>query len=188
MNPFTDPAGPAMRPAGSAALAALFDGQCGVCTRAAAWVRERDPGGRVERLDLRQAAAAARFPRISATAAREQLHVVDPSGRVWIGIDGLGRLLREIPGWRWLGRAIGAPGLRGVAGVAYRAFARRRLFFNRWFPLAEQGCDGTCTHAPDEAKPAAAAFTAPKFADARKHLPLRPGEGRGSPPESTRSE
>ncbi len=168
MKPFSTPDGPPMRPAADADLAALFDGWCGVCTRSAIWVGERDAAGRVERLDMRDDAAAARFPGIDAEAARAQLHVVDRTGRVFVGIDGLARLLRAIPRWGWLGALIGLPGVRGVTGVAYRWFASRRLWFNRWFPLMDKSCDGACTHPPTTTTTTTVA--APKFADARKLL------------------
>ena len=67
VSPFTASLGPEMRPAEGAALVALFDGQCRVCTRSAAWVAERDRGSRVERLDLRDPIASARFPAFDAS-------------------------------------------------------------------------------------------------------------------------
>lgn len=173
MNAFTTPDGPRMQPAGDADLAALFDGWCGVCTRSAIWVGERDPAGRVERLDMRDDAAAARFPAIDAEAARAQLHVVDRDGRVYVGIDALARLLRAIPGWGPVGALIGVPGVHAVTGVAYRWFASRRLSFNRWFPLADKSCDDACSHPPVPDRPATTATTTtttappPKFADGR---------------------
>ena len=157
-----------MRPGANAEIAALFDGWCGVCTRSSAWVGARDIGNRVERLDLREAGAAERFPGVDASAAREQLHVVDRSGHVFVGIEALARLLTEIPRWTWIGRAIALPGVQTIAGIAYRYFASRRLWFNRWFPLADKTCDGNCTHAPSEPSPAAPKVAS--YKDGRRFL------------------
>jgi predicted DCC family thiol-disulfide oxidoreductase YuxK len=161
-----------MRPAPGSGLVALFDGQCGVCTRSAAWVAARDRRGRVERLDLRDPVAAQRFASFAPDKVREALHVVDADGTVWIGIDALARLLAEIPGWRTVGRLMVLPGLRGASGAAYTWFASRRLWFNRFFPLVEPGCDASCTH---EGTPAASPPTAP-FVDGRAFL-RPPGDG-----------
>jgi predicted DCC family thiol-disulfide oxidoreductase YuxK len=126
-------------------VAALFDGRCGVCARSARWLGDRDARGRLERLDLRDPDAAARFPALSPDAVRAQMHVVDAEGRVRVGIDGVRAVLAELPGWGPAAAALGLPGVRGLAGLAYLAFARNRLRFNRWFPLP--GDEPPCTDA-----------------------------------------
>ncbi|MCA9488909.1 MAG: DUF393 domain-containing protein [Myxococcales bacterium] len=143
---FTSPAGPPMRPNEGSVVAALFDGRCGVCSRSARWFGERDPMGRIERLDLRDPEAAARFPDLSPDAVRAQMHVVDREGRVHIGLEGVRAALRELPGWAWLASVLGWPGLHAGAGLLYLAFAKNRLFFNRWLPVpeGEQPCTDAC--------------------------------------------
>ncbi len=144
---FHPPAGgPTMAPRPPARLAALFDGSCAVCARSARWIGARDPEGRVERLDLRDPDAAARFPALSPDAVRAQMHVVDADGRVRVGVEGLRALLAALPGWGPAAAGLGLPGVRGLAGLAYRAFARNRLRFNRWFPLpdGEPPCTDAC--------------------------------------------
>jgi predicted DCC family thiol-disulfide oxidoreductase YuxK len=142
---FHPPGGPAMRPGDGAVLVALFDGRCGVCTRSARWMGERDARGRIERLDLRDPVAADRFPVLSPDAVRAQLHVVDRDGRVAVGIDAVERVLGELPRWAAIGRTLAWPGVHPVAGVAYRWFARNRLWFNRWFPVSDApACTDAC--------------------------------------------
>jgi predicted DCC family thiol-disulfide oxidoreductase YuxK len=135
-----------MRPRPPAVRAALFDGRCAVCSRSARWIGARDRDGRIERLDLRDDATAARFPSLSPDAVRAQMHVVTPDGAVAIGIDGVRAVLEVLPGWSLAARVLGVPGLRAVAGVVYRAFARHRLTFNRWIPLpeGEEACTDAC--------------------------------------------
>ncbi|MEQ1564398.1 MAG: DUF393 domain-containing protein [Myxococcota bacterium] len=136
--------GPPMAPRPPARLAALFDGRCGVCTRSSRWFGARDPERRVERLDLRDPVAAARFPGLDPDAVRAQLHVVDADGRVVVGVDAVRLALSALPRWWLAAAALGVPGIRGLAGVAYRWFARNRLWFNRWFPLGEPACTDAC--------------------------------------------
>ncbi len=149
--------GPVMRPGSGAAVVALFDGRCGVCSRSARWIAGRDPAGRVERLDLRDPLAAARFPDLSPDAVRAQMHVVDQDGRVHVGLDGVRAVLRELPGLGVVAIGLGLPGIRAVAGVLYRAFARHRLSFNRWFPApgGEPPCTDACAVEWDALKAAA---------------------------------
>lgn len=172
--PFTPPEGPEGKPKTGATLVALFDGACGVCTRGAAWTAAHDPAERIERLDLRQAAAAARFPALSPEAVRASLHVVDGAGALTVGVSAIARLLREIPGWRWAGVGLGWPVVRALATPAYQAFAARRLWFNRYFPLAHAGCDETCSHPTGAPSPAPEAppptLQVPRFRDGRAAL------------------
>lgn len=156
---FSAPAGPEMRPAEGAVVVALFDGRCGVCSRSARWFGGRDHQGRIERLDLRDLEAAARFPDLSPDAVRAQMHVVDRDGRVHIGLDGVRAALRELPGWSPLASVLGWPGLHGVASLLYVAFAKNRLFFNRWLPVpeGEQPCTDACAVDWEALKRAAAA-------------------------------
>jgi predicted DCC family thiol-disulfide oxidoreductase YuxK len=145
MSPFTPPAGgPILAPRPPARVVSLFDGQCGVCTRSAGWIGARDVEGRIERLDLRDPAAAERFPSLSPEAVRAQMHAVDVDGRVFVGIDAVSVVFAALPRWWVLGRALRWPGVHAVADVLYRWFARNRLWFNRWFPApaGEHACDG----------------------------------------------
>ncbi len=174
VSPFTEAAGPRMRPSDGKALVALFDGQCGVCTRSAAWVGQRDQASAVERLDLRDPVVSARFPAFEPEKVRESLHVLDAGGELWVGVEAIARVLAVLPRWQFVARGILIPGLRGAAGAVYRAFASRRLWFNRFFPLADKGCDGSCTHGP--VKSASGARKAPTFIDGRGFLGP-PGSG-----------
>lgn len=148
MAVFDATAGPMMAPTPPARVAALFDGECGVCTQSAAWFGRRDTAGRIQRLDLRDPDAAARFPTLDPVAVRALMHVVHPDGRVTIGLDAVRAVLVELPGaWPFVARVLGIPGVHFVAEFFYRAFARNRLFFNRWFtparaPGSEVVCEG----------------------------------------------
>lgn len=133
-----DPAdGPLGRPRAAASVVALFDGRCGVCSRSARLIAERDRRSRVERLDLRDAVAADRFPDFSPDAVRALMHAVDAEGTVYVGIDAVLRVFDELPRWSVLARLLRVPGFYLLASMGYQIFARNRLWFNRWLPAPE---------------------------------------------------
>lgn len=141
---FDPPAGPSGRPREGAVLVALFDGRCGVCSRSARLIGERDPSSKIERLDLRDEAAAVRFPSLTPDAVRASMHAIDTDGRIYVGLDAVLEIFGELPRWSWLARLGRLPGIYRLAGVGYRLFARNRLWFNRWLPApqGETPCDG----------------------------------------------
>jgi predicted DCC family thiol-disulfide oxidoreductase YuxK len=141
---FDSPEGPVRLPRPGAAVVALFDGQCGVCSRSAGLIGQRDTARLIERLDLRDPAAAERFPDLSTEAVRALMHVVDREGTVHIGLDAVLRVFDELPRWRWTARLLRIPGVHALANVGYRLFARHRLWFNRFLPAPVQApaCTG----------------------------------------------
>jgi len=145
MSVFEPADGPPMAPQPPAVVAALFDGDCGVCSRSSAWFGPRNGAGRVERLDLRDPVAAERFPQLDPEAVRALMHVVLPDGRVVIGLDAVIAVLAELSGaWPAVATLLRVPGLHWLADKVYRLFARNRLFFNRWFtPVSDAPvCEG----------------------------------------------
>jgi len=150
--PVFDPGeGPPMAPAAGKRIVALFDGDCGVCSRSARFFGTRDRQGLVERQDLRDPVAAARFPTLDPDAVRASMHAVRSDGSVVIGLDAVREVLAELPGiWPWVASFLGIPGIHALAKIGYRLFARNRLAFNRWVTpvanvtkaAAEPVCDG----------------------------------------------
>ena len=136
--------GPVMGPSGKAELVALFDGDCAVCRRSMAAIVARDTAGRVECVDLRRPEVAARFPDLSVDAVRAQLHSVDGTGSVFIGVDALRQCGSRLPRIRWVVWVLGVPGIRSVAQWVYVLFARHRMRFNVWFPVDIEECSEAC--------------------------------------------
>jgi predicted DCC family thiol-disulfide oxidoreductase YuxK len=102
----------------------IFDGDCGICTTLAGVIERRlRPAGAVQpwqRLDLAGYG-------LTAAQCQEALKYVDADGRVFSAEHAVARLLRASRWWaRPAGVVIGLPGVRAVAGVAYRWVARNR--------------------------------------------------------------
>jgi predicted DCC family thiol-disulfide oxidoreductase YuxK len=141
------PDGPEMAPGEGKGIVALFDGDCGVCSRSSRFFGRRDLHGRIERQDLRDPVAAARFPGLDPDAVRASMHAVRADGTVVIGLDAVREVIAELPTpWPWLAALLGLPGIHALARLGYRAFARNRLLFNRLVsPVgndAAPACDG----------------------------------------------
>ena len=102
----------------------LWDGDCGLCAAAAAWVERRDGAGRFAVVAWQRAPSP---PMNSALAAacRQAVHVLTCDGRMLAGEAAIFFVLSEL-GWPRWARLVGRPPLARLAAVAYRAIARHR--------------------------------------------------------------
>lgn len=104
----------------------IYDGDCPVCRRAAAWVETRARDGVFEYLACQSPERAARFPGMAESACLEAMQLVLPDGTVYSGDAALPLILERLRGWRWLARLLRLPGLRRVSPAVYRFVARHR--------------------------------------------------------------
>ena len=102
----------------------LFDGVCALCNTGVEWIRARDRDGRFEFVPYQS--AGERFPDLDPGALAEALHVVLPDGRVFAGAEAAPWIFGALPGWTWVARVLGLPGIRLLARPAYAWLARRR--------------------------------------------------------------
>jgi len=110
-------------------LTIVFDQDCGVCQASVAWLKRRD----INRAFLFVGNRAPALPQgVPADETGETIFVVDEaSGTIRTRADGIAWLLRTLPGWRSIGwRMLGAlipiPGIRQLANLGYRIFAKHR--------------------------------------------------------------
>lgn len=102
----------------------VFDGDCGICTASANWVRRRVPSVRVR---------------------SHTEHGVDSLDKVWLveggsrreGADAVSAVLRlaDRAPWRVLGAVLALPVVRWIARGAYWVIARNRTRLSRLFGL-----------------------------------------------------
>ena len=121
----------------------VFDGDCGFCRGTVAWVLERDRRGRIEPRPF-QAEGVLDRAGITRREAGRAAWLVAPDGRRWRGADAAARALRLLPGWRLVGRLLGAPPFVWIARAAYRWIADHRPLVAR---LTGVGCG---YHQPDD--------------------------------------
>lgn len=118
-----------------ARLLVVFDGWCGVCTRAMVWVRAHDAAGRVRALPSQTPGLKERLGLSPAETART-LWVVTYDGRRLSGAAAVSAVLRELGGaWALIARLYPVPPLGWLAEHAYAWFARHRDHFARWGTL-----------------------------------------------------
>lgn len=102
-------------------LLVVYDADCGVCQASVAWLRKRDLRGR-----FRFAGTDGELPPGVSREETEHTVVVLEDGRKWTRGAATARLLRELRGWAFLGRALRLPGIAWLADRAYDRFARNR--------------------------------------------------------------
>ena len=120
----------------------LFDGDCGICSRSAAWIARRAPASGLRVLPLqavREAAEPELASRLQGRDLAVTLHLVHGDGRVVTGAAAVIAAARAVPRWGGLARlADNRPG-RTLLEPAYRAVARNRHAVGRAF-----GIEGVC--------------------------------------------
>jgi predicted DCC family thiol-disulfide oxidoreductase YuxK len=115
--------------AGRRRITILYDGDCGLCQRTIAVVRQLDLLGAVE---IRNALTewpelSRRFPGLTQDACLADMHGVTASGRVVVGFDTYRALAWVLPlGWLLL-PSLYLPGVRPIGRRVYRAIAARRF-------------------------------------------------------------
>jgi predicted DCC family thiol-disulfide oxidoreductase YuxK len=116
----------------------LYDGQCSLCRREIEWLKRRDARGLIVPEDISDPAFDPTRYGLTTEQVRAVLHVVLPDGRVLRAMDAV-RAAYAAAGLGWLIAPTGWPGIRLLADVLYRFFARHRLTFSR---MLGRKCDG----------------------------------------------
>jgi predicted DCC family thiol-disulfide oxidoreductase YuxK len=115
----------------------LYDGDCPLCSREVRFLARRDRGrGRIDFQDIAGASCDPSLYGLERDQLMARIHAVLPDGRVVEGVEVFRRAYAAV-GLGWLLAWTRWPGLRRLAELAYRVFARNRL---RWTGRA-QACE-----------------------------------------------
>lgn len=113
-------------------LVLLFDGTCGICTRSARWVRERDTGGKILVVPSQLPSWRSRFS-ITAEDAEHRVYAIDANGRKFAGAAAVNRTLEELGGFASiLGKFYRFPPIALFENALYPVIARYRYLLSRW--------------------------------------------------------
>lgn len=126
----------------------LFDGDCPLCSREIRFLERRDRGrGRIQFEDIANPAFDPAVYRLDARQLMARIHGVLPDGSVIEGVEVFRRAYAAV-GLGWLVAPTRWPGLRRLADLAYRIFARNRLRWTGRESACEEGrCEITRSHA-----------------------------------------
>jgi predicted DCC family thiol-disulfide oxidoreductase YuxK len=115
--------------AGACQIRLLYDGDCPLCSREVGFLRARDRGrGRIRFEDIADPCFDPAGYGLDAQQVMARIHGVLPDGRVVEGVEVFRRAYAAV-GLGWLLAPTRWPGIRRLADLAYRVFARNRL---RW--------------------------------------------------------
>ena len=139
-------------PESCSALTVLYDGACPLCRREVGVYRGLEPLQPLAWLDVSDAATPLPIG-ADRDACMARFHVRHGDGRLLSGAAAFVALWATLPGWRWLARVAGLPGVTPLLEVAYRAFLKLRPALQRLARAAEPSVP--------QAQPATSGSTAP---------------------------
>jgi predicted DCC family thiol-disulfide oxidoreductase YuxK len=105
---------------------AIYDGDCGVCTRSVRLLARWDRGRVLELVSSQDPGVPARFPWISPAAYARALQLVGPGDVTYEGADAIEKILDLLPRGALLGWIFRVPLLGRLLDRFYRWFARNR--------------------------------------------------------------
>jgi predicted DCC family thiol-disulfide oxidoreductase YuxK len=109
----------------------LWDGDCGFCGRAIAWLQRNDRQHRFQFIKYQEAPSPPMTPELY-RACGQAVHVIDEQG----SIRRAGRamlFILEQEGWGPIARFLSLPPLSWLVELVYRFVATYRFWFSRFF-------------------------------------------------------
>ena len=104
----------------------IYDGECGFCQGAVAWIRARSGPEVFEFLPCQDPERARRYPGMSQSECMTAMQLVLADGRVLGGETAIPEILKRLRGWRILATLFHVPGTGFLARRVYAWVARNR--------------------------------------------------------------
>lgn len=108
-------------------ITVFYDGKCGLCTKEINYYRKIAPVGVFDWQDITVSMAGLTREGISLSDGLRWLHAKDSQGQLHVGVAAFILIWAQLKNWRWLAVLVGLPGVRSLAGWAYRRFANWRF-------------------------------------------------------------
>jgi len=100
----------------------LVDGNCIVCDWEISHYKRIAPT-EFEIVDISAKSFNAAAFSLENDAVQKHLHVIDPEGKLHIGVDAFSHIWSKIPKYNWASTAINLPGVYSLANIGYWGFA-----------------------------------------------------------------
>lgn len=110
-------------------LTVMFDGACPLCRKEISLYQSLTPLEPVQWLDVSALHADMSPEQQARYMAR--FHVRQKDGQLLSGAAAFVALWLTMPGWRWLGRVAGLPGVTPLLELVYRGFLHLRPYLQR---------------------------------------------------------
>jgi len=104
----------------------IYDGQCPVCRKTIAWIRENMRKDAFEMLTCQAEEARQRFPDIKQAVCMQAMQLVLPDGQVLAGEKALPEILKRLKRFSPAAALFALPGSEVISRSFYRWFADNR--------------------------------------------------------------
>ncbi|MCF7979820.1 MAG: DUF393 domain-containing protein [Chromatiaceae bacterium] len=108
-------------------LKTFFDGGCPLCSREIAHYRKIDRDGRIQWIDITQAADTLATAGLDLPSAMRRLHVQEPDGRLLSGVEAFIAIWQRLPRWHLLAGLVTRLRLTRPLEWGYQRFSERRF-------------------------------------------------------------
>jgi predicted DCC family thiol-disulfide oxidoreductase YuxK len=119
----------------SGPVALIYDGQCPVCQKTVAWIRENMRKGAFEMVPCQSDEARTRFPFVEQAVCMQAMQLILPDGEVLSGEKALPEIVKRLKRYSPAAALFDLPGSEILARSFYRWFADNRYHIaNVLFP------------------------------------------------------
>jgi len=108
-------------------LHVLYNGACPICSREIALYQRQARKAQADIVFEDLTTSDLEVWGLSADQARRRLHAREDA-QISVGVAAFRALWMRLPGWRWLARLVGLPGVRQIAEVMYDRIAAPSLY------------------------------------------------------------
>jgi predicted DCC family thiol-disulfide oxidoreductase YuxK len=114
----------------------VFDGTCGICTAATAWVKQQDDDGKLNVIPYQHAAPGALSPGLTAEMCSKSVYLVLPDGRRFKEARASFETLKRLPGvYGVIGWLLANPVFAVLGAPFYRLVAHNRTQVSVWLGM-----------------------------------------------------
>ena len=104
----------------------IYDGECPVCQKTIAWIRDNMRENSFEMLPCQKEEARQRFPSIEKAVCMQAMQLILPDGRVLSGELALPEILKRLKRYSAAAALFDLPGSEALSRAFYRWFADNR--------------------------------------------------------------